>query len=158
LHSHAGSIVSVLNIEFEGSSLYKNVGIYPIGVNGRLANADLVTTAFSSFSYSNIPVVIQDGVKPFVGNINSWDGFQKSYFSYLTNLLKFIRVQALGFSNYDHSLFALYNIEAISLIGHVETDNGQVSMIDVGMYENYVYARLIFLFSSLAPSRPFFAA
>lgn len=133
LQGHAGSIVSVLNIEFEGTSLYSSVGLHPIGVNGRLANADLITTAYYSIFHSNIPVVIQDGILPQRRHGSSWEDIKDSYLANMGNLMSFIKVQALGFSNYGHSLFALYNIEALSLTGLVGTSPERVTMIDVGM-------------------------
>lgn len=127
LSSHAGSIISVINLEFEGNGLYSTVGLHAVGVNGRLPNADLVTTAVRSFQYAGVPVVLQDGTLP-LEHVPWID----NYPIYLSNLLSFMKEQALGFPKLNHGLFALYNIEAVSLSGNIGS-SFDVNLSQIGL-------------------------
>ncbi|KAJ3258769.1 hypothetical protein HK103_003363 [Boothiomyces macroporosus] len=130
LTNHAGAIVSVLNLEFEGTGGYSSVALHPIGVNGRLSNADLITTAAYSFDYAGIPVVLHEkGTHP-----DHQLGDYGYYNSALKNLWSFIKVQAFGFPTRNHVLFPRYNIEAITLSGIKGRENNvDVTKIGLGI-------------------------
>ncbi|KAJ3270445.1 hypothetical protein HDV01_007805 [Terramyces sp. JEL0728] len=128
LTNHAGSIVSVLNLEFEGTGGYSSVALHPIGVNGRLSNADLITTAVFSFDYAGILVVLhEDGTHP-AHQLGEY-GY---YNSALKNLWSFIKVQALGFPTRNHVLFPRYNIESITLSG-VKGEQENIDVTKIGL-------------------------
>ncbi|KAJ3349310.1 hypothetical protein HDU91_006403 [Kappamyces sp. JEL0680] len=114
LENHGGSIISVLNLEFEGSDPYTSVGVHPIGINGRLANADLTTTAVKSLQYSGVPMVLLHKGRRSQSHLPWIDNYPILF----SNLLAFIKAQALGFPLTNHGLFALFNIEALSLTGN----------------------------------------
>jgi GPI-anchor transamidase subunit GAA1 len=128
LKNHAGSIVTVLNLEFEGTWAYNAIAIHPVGINGRLPNADLVVTAVKSFEYSGMSAVLHED-----GKHVQWGGsWQDKYPVLLKNLLSFIKAQAFGFPSLGHSLFAISNIEALSLTGIVGTENN-IKLSQVGL-------------------------
>ena len=111
--------MTVLNLEFEGTGTYSSIAMHPIGIHGRLPNADLVTTAVRSFEYSGMSMVLNSE-----GEHIPWGGpWQDKYPIYLRNLLSFVKTQAFGFPSLGHSLFAISNIEALSLTGIVGEHN-----------------------------------
>ncbi|KAI8901968.1 Gaa1-like protein [Globomyces pollinis-pini] len=130
LKNHAGSIMSVLNLEFGGSGKYSAIGLHPIGVNGRLPNADLVTSAGLSYLYSGVPMIINEDGQQVEDNEPLMDYYKKSVW----NLLSFLKTQALGFPKYQHSLFSRYNIEAITLSGvSIEGEYEYVDTVHIAM-------------------------
>jgi glycosylphosphatidylinositol transamidase len=112
LENRAGAIRSAINLDFSQKAPYNSVGLFPEGVNGRLSNADLITTVVKSFSYEGIPVYLH-------GNAQhpSFDDQVGTYMLYATNLLHYLKNQALGFPVADHGLFLNYKIEAVTVAG-----------------------------------------
>jgi glycosylphosphatidylinositol transamidase len=97
-----------------------------VGLNGRLPNADLVTTVVRSLQYSGIPVTIHDGEQvPFGVWIDRYPILMR-------NLWSFVKIQAFGVTTHAHSLFSKYNIEALSLVG-VQGSRFGLSTIGLGL-------------------------
>lgn len=73
--------------------------------------------------------MIHDGGRP------TGHGWKENYITFSRNLLSFINVQALGLPEFNHALFALYNIEAVSLIGNRSPEGGAgVDLVKIGVY------------------------
>ena len=112
LQSHAGSLISAINLEFPGTQPYNAVGLYTIGINGLLPNTDLVTTVIRSIQYEGIPLQLYDG---------KFEGYQDSdWGKYKTSALllwEFIKEQSLGLPDASHSLFPKYKVEGLTIRG-----------------------------------------
>ncbi|KAI8909021.1 Gaa1-like protein [Gorgonomyces haynaldii] len=109
----AGPVRAAINIEFTGSQQFGDVGIYPEGVNGKLPNADLVTTVVRALQYEGMNVYFhRNNIR-----LNSWDPWFLYYDIARQNLLDFLSSQALGLPTAAHSLYMQYKIDGISIVG-----------------------------------------
>lgn len=122
-----GSVRSAVNLEFnQGNGRYSGVQINPQGVNGRLSNADLITTATKSFQGERIPTTLH---KQFLSTPASkpWGG----YYEFATSLLDFAAGQVVGYT--PGGLYTNYKIECVSIIGTPSTLNSPVSFKDIAL-------------------------
>jgi glycosylphosphatidylinositol transamidase len=128
LNHHSGSIISAINVEFHSVKSYASIGLHPVGVNGRLPNADLVTTVLRSFQYSGMSVRLGKHGH----GVNDQMPWIHNYPLILENLIGFMKNQAFGFPLLNHGLFALYNIEALSVSG-VDGDYEDITLSKIGL-------------------------
>ena len=100
------------------------------GLDGRLSNADLVTTVVKSFQYEGIPLTLHEDSPPLPNHFPLFDRYLKYGYSFF----KFLQYQALGCSGSHHSIFPRYKIESVTIRGIRNSDNPSVSIIHIERY------------------------
>ncbi|KAJ3114865.1 Glycosyl phosphatidyl inositol protein transamidase complex subunit, partial [Nowakowskiella sp. JEL0407] len=121
LKYHGGLIQEAINVEFCGSTEeYYGIGVFVEGFNGQQPNADMVTMVVRGAQYEGVNVYqhIPDS-DPYSNSINKLTGIRivDEYIQKSRMLWKFVKNQGFGVTNYGHSVFQKYRIEAVTIVG-----------------------------------------
>ncbi|RKP02319.1 hypothetical protein CXG81DRAFT_25013 [Caulochytrium protostelioides] len=131
-----GLILVAINLAFpEVVQEYNALGLFPIGLNGRLPNADLLLTLVQACHGEHVHPALHAPIAARWSATDPWHRYGRA----ARQLGRWTRIQALGYPTGEHAMYQRYLIEAATLRGYLLPADTP----GVRVFSNLAVARMI---------------